>query len=796
MLARTALFAYADAAQKLKLKQTMSLIRELKRRNVFRVGVAYVVTAWLLIQVTDVVLNNTAAPDWVFSVIMLVLGLGFPVVLIFAWAFEMTPEGIKREKDVDRGQSITRQTGRKLDFAIIAILVMGLAYFIWESRFSGAPNESTRISSNESTVIPAKAGTHGETIEAAADRAPGKAGATEGRPGPDAAAAVPNDKSIAVLPFVNLSSDPEQEYFSDGISEELLNTLARFPGLRVAARTSSFQFKGQNRDIADIADTLKVAHILEGSVRKSGTRLRITAQLIKADDGFHLWSETYDREMTDIFAIQDEIAGAISEALRVQLALDGDQPQAHQPVVIEAANTQAYEAYLRGRQLINRRGREAIEAAVTHLERALRLDNNYAPAHAQLAIATALLLRSPSSYGELTLDEVYRGATPHIQKALSLAPDLAEAHGAQALLALNRAEYLASIGHAERSLELNPSYIDAMNWLYLSTSYLGHYEEQKEVMQRLLADDPLSIVGQLNFASLLASEGKFDEAHQVSDRLLSQYPWAGYTSHGTVAFDSEGELAVGLSWLLYAFSADATDTQSNWYLNRAFIAVGEYREARRVSDDLLYMVEMAEGNIDEAMRATRERVELDPKNAVTVQALADTLHLSGRIAEAQPYYEQLMSDLHGRPIIDVFSSSHEPTVRMALGRRQAGDMAGAEAVIRLVQRDFEAQRRAGFSSQYMFRAEAMIAALEGDPESAISLIRDALDRGLRERLFFIEPAFENLREDAEFLALKDELERRLLQEHERVLQLICFENPVPDAWQPLPETCEGVERRQ
>jgi hypothetical protein len=155
-----------------------------------------------------------------------------------------------------------------------------------------------------------------------------------------------------------------------------------------------------------------------------------------------------------------------------------------------------------------------------------------------------------------------------------------------------------------------------------------------------------------------------------------------------------------------------------------------------------------------------------------------------------------MSDLHGRPIIDVFSSSHEPTVRMALGRRQAGDMAGAEAVIRLVQRDFEAQRRAGFFSQYMSRAEAMIAALEGDPESAISLIRDALDRGLTERLFFIEPAFENLREDAEFLALKDELERRLLQEHERVLQLICFENPVPDAWQPLPETCEGVERRQ
>jgi TolB-like protein len=352
----------------------MSFFAELKRRNVFRVGVAYVVTAWLLLQASDVVLNNVEAPGWVFRVIMLLLGIGFPLVLIFAWAFEMTPEGLKRERDVDRGQSITHKTGRKLDFTIIAILVMGLAYFIWESRFSGDPASSDPAPSSQAEA---------PAVSASADPS------RKGEDAPMATAVIPNDKSIAVLPFVNLSSDPEQEFFSDGISEELLNALARFPGLRVAARTSSFQFKGQNRDIADIATTLKVAHILEGSVRKSGNRLRITAQLIKADDGFHLWSETYDREMTDIFAIQDEIAGAISEALRVQLALEGDQPKAHQPVVIEAANTQAYEAYLRGRQLINRRGREAIEAAVTHLERALRLDNNYAPAHAQLAIATA-----------------------------------------------------------------------------------------------------------------------------------------------------------------------------------------------------------------------------------------------------------------------------------------------------------------------------------------------------------------------------------------------------------------------
>jgi TolB-like protein len=279
----------------------MSFFDELKRRNVVRVAIVYVITAWLVLQMADVVLNNIEAPGWVFQVIMLVLGLSLPIVLVFAWAFEMTPEGLKRERDVDRGQSITHHTSRKLDFAIIAVLVLALGYFAYD-KFVLQP-------------------TGGDAPSAAGDD-------TAKRDEPTAAGAPqqanvqgPAEKSIAVIPFVNLSSDPEQEYFSDGISEELLNVLAQLPGLRVAARTSSFQFKGKSLDISQIADTLNVAHILEGSVRKSGTKLRITAQLIKADDGFHIWSKTYDREMTDIFTIQDEIAGAISEALKVQLEL-------------------------------------------------------------------------------------------------------------------------------------------------------------------------------------------------------------------------------------------------------------------------------------------------------------------------------------------------------------------------------------------------------------------------------------------------------------------------------------------
>ena len=215
----------------------MSFFAELKRRNVFRVGIAYIVTAWLILQVADIVLDNTPAPDWVMQVVMLLMAMGFPVALLFAWAFELTPEGIKKEKDVDRSQSITHITGRKLNRNIIIVLIIALGYFVWD-KF--APENNPAIAANAGSQAAASE-TSKSGVPAVSRIAPG-AGVVE-----------PPEKSIAVLPFVNLSSDPEQEFFSDGISEELLNVLAQYPGVRVAARTSSFQFKGENKDIGEIA---------------------------------------------------------------------------------------------------------------------------------------------------------------------------------------------------------------------------------------------------------------------------------------------------------------------------------------------------------------------------------------------------------------------------------------------------------------------------------------------------------------------------------------------------------------
>jgi len=379
----------------------MSLFEELKRRNVFRVGAAYTVIAWLLLQVADIVIDNVGAPEWVIQIFMLALLMGLPLALFFAWAFELTPEGLKKEKDVDRTQSITQVTGRKLDFTIIALLTIGLVYFLWESRFSDQPTDSEVVSAQ--TPIQSEA-LEAADVEAAEDTA--------------APSAVIPQKSIAVLPFVNMSDDAGNEYFSDGISEEILNALAKVRELKVAGRTSSFAFKGQNQDLRQIGETLGVKHILEGSVRKAGNQVRITAQLIKVDDGFHLWSDSYDRELDNIFTIQDEIASAILVQLKAHL-MDGES------AVSTPVDTQAYELYLLARQRVYERTAASIRMAIERLDEAFAIDDSYAPAYALKGIA--VILMSEDNYGDLHSQRSKEESRPLLDKALELDSGSAEA---------------------------------------------------------------------------------------------------------------------------------------------------------------------------------------------------------------------------------------------------------------------------------------------------------------------------------------------------------------------------------
>jgi len=681
----------------------MGLVSELKRRNVLRMVVLYAVAAWLIMQVAEVIIGLANLPEWIGPTILGLLAVGFPIALIFSWFYELTPEGISLEKDVGPGESSPSFGGKRFELLVISLLAAAVILFAYDKWWIGPPPEL----------------------------------------------------SIAVLAFENMSADPEQEYFSDGISEELLNVLAKLPGLRVAARTSSFQFKGQNEDIAEIAAALNVAHILEGSVRKSGNKLRITAQLIKADDGFHLWSETYDRELDDVFAVQDEIAAAISDALKVKLALV--EGGAVQPTVIKAANTDAYDAYLQGRELIHHRNRESMEGAIEHLERSLSLDNSFAPAHAQLATATMLL----TSYAKSEREEARRKATRHLDRAQKLEPDLAEAHAGRAVLAMYANDAESTVEHAQRALAANPNYVDAMNWLSIGLGNLGRYEEAGAIQKQMLVTDPLTIVGRLNYIGNLRSRGRIDEAHEIADQLIARNPSAGYRAHAQTSLWSEGKLAETLSWALRASHNDP-------YVMLVFYGVGEYEEARRIDAQFAHWIDASEGRWDEAVRAAQRNVQLYPDSAQFIGDAADVLYRAGRIDEALPLFERA-HDLapEGRPISGMFGTQY--AMQLALARRKAGDEEGAQAAAQIARREHAAPRTAGEKNLIRDAVEAMIAAFDHDPDRAFAAMQSAVRRGLRWSMSFDDPIFEDLWEEPRFVALRQEVDVMLAEEHEQVL---------------------------
>ena len=736
--------------------QSLSLFKELKRRNVFRVAIAYMAGSWLLIEVTETLFPIYGLSDAAIRLVVTLVAIGFPVSLVVSWVFELTPEGLRFEKDIDPSMSVTQHTGEKLDRVIIVLMALALAYFALDKFVLSEMREASMI-------------------ESARQEARDKL-----------LVEVYGDKSIAVLPFVNMSGDPEQEYFSDGISEELLNLLAKIPELRVISRSSAFSFKGKDIATPELAEQLHVAHVLEGSVRKVGNRVRITAQLIEARSDSHLWSESYDRELTDIFAVQDDIATAISNALKVKLGLT--KGQTAQPIVIKSANVSAYTAYLHGRELLHRRGRENLEQAVREFERALRLNEEFAPAHALLAIATTLLLDDLNSYGTLSLDEVTRRAIPHLERAQALEPDLAEGYAGRALLALNTNDLESSIAHARKALAINPSYIDAMNWLNLALGALGRYEEADAILQQILLFDPLTVSGRINYIGWLASIGSVREAHEMADQLLIQSPEFGYLAHADISFIYEGKIADSISWALRA-SAD------NFYLVYPFIAVGEYDEARRINEDQTYWVNLAERRFDEVIQETQTAIRLNPNDQNALFMIADALYESGRIDEALPLFERFYDFLpEGRPISQPLSDLR--SIRLALARRKAGDEEGAQLVAQIVKRDFAARRRAGRNNQEQFLVEAMIAAFDHDPERVVEALKAAIQLGLRNRQVFDDPIFEDMRDEPHFVVFQQELDIVLAAEHDKVLQLICFNNPVPDNWQPLPKTCEGVRNKE
>ncbi|MGI8957567.1 MAG: hypothetical protein ACR2II_11740 [Chthoniobacterales bacterium] len=417
---------------------------ELKRRNVYKVAVAYAVVAWLLIQAASIILPTFEAPAWTMKALIAALAIGFPIAVVLAWAFEITPEGIVRAEDVLPNKSITRKTGRKLSALIVVIALVAAGLFVFQ--------RTTRVTARASNS-PAPAQT--------------------------------NEKSIAVLPFVNMSSDKENEYFVDGLTEEILNLLGQISSLKVPGRTSSFAFKEKNTDLRQIGAALGVANVLEGSVRKAGERLRITAQLVRTSDGYHLWSQAYDRKLDDVFAIQEEIARAIADALSVQLKINGEGKS-----VPPTQDMAAYGNYLEARALITQRNQESLRHAAALLEAAVQKDPAFGKAWAALAQTRALGMY----YQVASIKESLDGAENAARKALAIDDSIGLAHSALADVLRDRREWIAAEAEFRRALELSPSEAETHNQYAQMLLKVGHLDRALEHAERACELDPLAWV--------------------------------------------------------------------------------------------------------------------------------------------------------------------------------------------------------------------------------------------------------------------------------------------------------------
>jgi TolB-like protein/Tfp pilus assembly protein PilF len=505
---------------------------ELKRRNVYKVAVAYAVVSWLLIQIATQVFPFFEVPNWAVRLVVLLLILGFPVALILSWAYEITPEGIKLESEIDPAKSVTRKTGRKIVAftAVIAAIAVGLLIF---------QIVRTRSTSTEQPI----------------------------------ASAIPN-KSIAVLPFDNLSRDPDNAYFCEGVQDEILTRLAKVADLKVISRTSTQHFKSAPENLPDIAKQLGVAHILEGSVQKANDQVRVNVQLINALSDAHLWADTYDRKLTDIFGVESEIAKAIAESLQAKLTGAEKSSIAKVPT----ANPEAYELYLKGRFFWNKRTGVDLRKAIEYFNQAIAKDPNYALAYVGLADSYLLL----PNYGSTSSKEALPPARAATKKALELDDSLAEAHASLGLLATIELDLDRATSELARAVQLKPNYATAHHWFALSLMTLARFDPAIAEGKRAIERDPLSLIINADDSWLYICARRYDEAEAQARKTLemdSRFFLAHY--YLGVTLQLKGHLAEAITEFQKAFEIN-NDPYSLAMLGQAYARTGQKEEAQKI----------------------------------------------------------------------------------------------------------------------------------------------------------------------------------------------------------------------
>jgi TolB-like protein len=733
----------------------LSFFNELKRRNVFKVGVAYLITAWLLVQVADMLLDNMEAPPWVLQAIFVVLLVGLFVTLLVAWAFELTPEGIKKEKDVDRSQSITPQTGRKLNSAIITILVLALGYFAWD-KFVVRPPQGT------DTVLVVSQDPVEDVVEPA----------------------LPTDKSIAVLPFLNRSNQAEDEFFTSGIHDDLLTQLAQISSLRVISRTSVVQFKDTSKTIREIAELLGVATILEGGVQRAGNQVRINMQLIDAATDAHLWAQTFDRELTanNIFSIQSEIATAVTEAMRATLSPEEQQRISSVPT----ENMQALEEYFKGRAELDQRTRPAIQSSRLRFEQARQLDPDFALAYAGEAQAILLLADAGNSYGEIPVAETLNLARPLLNKALELTPSDAQVLAVYGLLESNGYNQELALDYFARSLALNPSSGEVLNWQRMSQFGSGRIKDAIATNQRMVEVDPMSMIALFNSIVGMVNFEEHDDLtiEMMLERLETLDKGFGFSARARVE-ENRGNIPVAAEYYYKSMELDPGRSSSREDLSNLLARSNLVDEALLVAPENADKIARWSGDWATAVQLANEHLEQEPDSIDAKIELLSVLMWSGDADSAYPLavqiwerFEQTPAEMYEMPINMAWIATKTEHTQQAHLYREAG--------ARWLQNLIEA----GLIGVRRYANEALLAALDGRDNDAITAITNAIDKGGRWQAYLEHPVFDHLKNDERFQAQASRMADLNNTERTEILAMLCGPDTILTSWQPAPATCE------
>ncbi len=567
--------------------------------------------------------------------------------------------------------------------------------------------------------------------------------------------------SIAVLPFVNMSDDPAQQYFSDGISEELINALARLPGLRVTARASSFQFAGSlaGVDVSDVARQLGVATLLEGSVRRSGDTVRVTARLVNADDGFQMWSQSFDREISDIFAIQDEIATAITAALRVQLSLEGNVD----PRVQRAASIDAYNLYLLGRYHFEKRTVFELEEAQRYFESAIERDPGYAPAYNGLS--DTILSQMEGAFGYQPREQQIAHALPLIEKSLELDPLLAETHASLGFLRFFERDLLAAEAALIRATNLSPNLSRAYVWLYITYENLVQPVHAFEALQRAFALDPLSPIVNANMAAELWIRNRTDDALKAANRILQVAPdiSLGYNRTGRIKWTS-GELAEAVDWYRQSIEIAPEDRNSKLELGALLVDLGNYDEAEGLLGNQRYIAYLAQGRLEDALAIVRTSLEERPDQLSTIFATAHTEARVGNFGRVRNLLEPLAEGAEtGEGSLFRRSGIHFwdlqiAAMDLAVARLETGDTESGLALLSEIRIYFAFLNSEGFEHPILSFQQARILALEEKLDEALGVLRHTIAAGWRFWYMNGDPALKNLWERREFRSIVNDVD--------------------------------------